>query len=150
METKELAEKYIDMKFNELEMETKKLMPEDYVVTNGVDHAHLLTRDLNKAINTKQDLTEKYRLAVEEELKANLLYEHSYDDMMLNTDFEEVLDKSRPTADDKKAYIKTELCDLYDNKKYTSEKVSMLRKQIEVVDNRISSEKLTLRLILKL
>lgn len=150
METKNLTEKYMDLRFKKLELETKKLVPEDLEVNSGLDHAVLLTRELDENINSKLVLIEDLRIATEEELKASLIYEHAYDDLMLNTDFSEVLGTNKPTVAQKDAYIRTELSDLYDAKKISGEKVSMIKKQVDVVDNRISSDKMRLRLILKL
>ncbi len=143
-------EKYLNLKFKKLELECKKLVPEDFEVTNSVDHAHLLTKTMDTAINHKISLTEELRVAIEEELRAELIYEHEYDNLMLNTDFSEVLNTKKPTVAQKDAYIRTELAELYDNKKITGENVSMIRKQIDAVDDSISSEKMKLRLILKL
>lgn len=134
------------VKFNELKLKELETQP-DIEVKNNLDHAIVVTRSFQEMINLKQELTLKLKEAAEKEITAKLNYEQEFNERLLNTKFEEELNKSRPNKDEKEAYIHNQIKEIYAEKIITEENTKIIKRQLELIDNRISLEKTILNLV---
>ena len=115
-------------------------------VTDNTSHAYIVVQELAALIDQKQDLINNLQEAIETEITATLDYEHRYNTKLLNTDFPEVLGEAKPNKDKKEAWIHEQLQTEYDAKQIAEENTKIIRKQIELLDNRISLEKYIIQL----
>lgn len=60
---------------------------------------------INEVISEKENWIKELAKANEELVSATVNYKMVQAELWLDTDFEEVLDKKRPTVDEKKAYV---------------------------------------------
>ena len=134
------------VKFNELKLKELETQP-DIEVKNNLDHAIVVTTSFQEMINLKQELTLKLKEAAEKEITAKLNYEQEFNERLLNTKFEEKLNKSRPNKDEKEAYIHNQIKEIYAEKIITEENTKIIKRQLELIDNRISLEKTILNLV---
>lgn len=134
------------VKFNELNLKELETQP-DIEVTNNLDHAVIVTTSFKEMINLKQELTNQLKEATEKEITAKLNYEQEFNERLLNTKFEEELNKSRPNKDEKEAYIHNQIKEIYAEKIITEENTKIIKRQLELIDNRISLEKTILNLV---
>ena len=141
---------YADLAFKNYKLDKAIVLPTNFEVNDNLDQANLLVNELNKLINIKQDFLNDLRIAMQDEVKANLKYDHEFNKLLLETDFKAALNESRPTVNMKEAYINEQIKDLYDNKVIIGERVKMLKKMIDLVDERINSENKKINLFLKL
>lgn len=133
---------YDDLKLKYLTLEKLEVC-ENYTPKEnnleGVIQAEI--NNISLLVNKKQDLIQELTQAIEEETRVTLEYDHKYNDKLLNTDFKEVLQESRPNKDQKEAHIVESLKELYDAKEIAIANTKLLRKQLELIDDRISLEK---------
>ena len=134
------------VKFNELKLKELETQP-DIEVKNNLDHAIVVTTSFQEMINLKQELTRKLKEAAEKEITAKLNYEQEFNERLLNTTFEEKLNKSRPNKDEKEAYIHNQIKEIYAEKIITEENTKIIKRQLELIDNRISLEKTILNIV---
>lgn len=134
------------VKFNELNLKELETQP-DIEVTTNLDHAIVITTSFQEMINLKQELTNQLKEAAEKEIAAKLKYEQEFNEKLLNTNFEDVLKKSRPNKDEKEAYIHNQIKEIYAEKIITEENTKIIKRQLELIDNRISLEKTILNLV---
>lgn len=91
--------------------------------------------------------------AVNSEISLKLDYEHKYNEKLisptLTAEVKEATGDSRPTAAMKDAYIVEQLKTEYDNLELAKNNKSLIRKDLELLDNQISLEKYVMQLILK-
>ena len=100
-----------------------------------------------KTIETSYDDLQLETLKLEKlPERLTLEYNHKFNDATLHCNFAEVLDKSRPTKDDKEAHIIETNKELYDAMKIAEENTIMIKKYLDMIDNRISLEKTIIRL----
>lgn len=98
-------------------------------------------KNLTDLINKKQEVIENLEATLIDEVNVNIDYQHKYDDMLLSVDFPEVLNEKRPNKEKKEAYINNKLKGDYDNKELLDVKVHIIKKQLELLDNRINLER---------
>lgn len=134
------------VKFNELNLKEYQINTDVEVITN-LDHAVIVTTSFKEMINLKQELTNQLKEAAEKEITAKLNYEQEFNERLLNTKFEEELNKSRPNKDEKEAYIHNQIKEIYAEKIITEENTKIIKRQLELIDNRISLEKTILNLV---
>ena len=134
------------VKFNELKLKELETQP-DIEVNNNLDHAVIVTTSFKEMINLKQELTNQLKEAAEKEITAKLNYEQEFNERLLNTKFEEELNKSRPNKDEKEAYIHNQIKEIYAEKIITEENTKIIKRQLGLIDNRISLEKTILNLV---
>ncbi len=134
------------VKFNELNLKELQTQP-DIEVTTNLDHAIVVTTSFQEMINLKQELTLNLKEAAEKEITAKLKYEQEFNEKLLNTNFEDVLKKSRPNKDEKEAYIHNQIKEIYAEKIITEENTKIIKRQLDLIDNRISLEKTILNLV---
>ena len=134
------------VKFNELNLKEYQINTDMEVNTN-LDHAVMVTTSFKEMINLKQELTNQLKEAAEKEITAKLNYEQEFNERLLNTKFEEKLNKSRPNKDEKEAYIHNQIKEIYAEKIITEENTKIIKRQLELIDNRISLEKTILNLV---
>ena len=104
------------------------------------------TTNLALLLNKKQDLIQELAEAIETETRLTLEYDHKSNKLLLETDFPEVLNDKRPTVAMKDGYIMEQLHDLYDAKVIAEENTKLLRKHLDLVDNRINLERTIINL----
>lgn len=146
MEFKTFETEYDDLKLKYLTLTKVPELAEDFTPEDESDINKVRINNLVLLLNKKQDLIKELTESIEKETKLTLEYDHKFNDALLHVDFSEVLDKSRPTNGEKEAYIIEENKVLFDAKKVAEEETKILRKHLELVDNRISLEKTVLRL----
>ena len=134
------------VKFNELNLKEYQIKTDMEVNTN-LDHAVMVTTSFKEMINLKQELTNQLKEAAEKEITAKLKYEQEFNEKLLNTNFEDVLKKSRPNKDEKEAYIHNQIKEIYAEKIITEENTKIIKRQLDLIDNRISLEKTILNLV---
>lgn len=134
------------VKFNELNLKEYQINT-DIEVTTNLDHAVMVTTSFKEMINLKQELTNQLKEAAEKEITAKLKYEQEFNEKLLNTNFEDVLKKSRPNKDEKEAYIHNQIKEIYAEKIITEENTKIIKRQLDLIDNRISLEKTILNLV---
>lgn len=146
METKDAKIETKEVKLNNLELKELPIL-EKMEVKDNLDQAVLVTQSFSEMINAKQALTQQLKESVEKEIQAKLEYQRQFDDQLVNTDFETVLNKSRVNKDEKESYIRNQIRTAYEEKVITEENTKIIKKQLEVLDNRISLEKTILGLV---
>ena len=145
-ETKTLETQYEDLKLKTLKLEKLPELCKNCEPKNDQDLITVEVSNLTGLLNKKQELLNDLREAVETETRLTLEYEHNFNDAILHCNFAEVLDKSRPTKDDKEAHIIETNKELYDAKKIAEENTSMIKKYLDMIDSRLSLEKTIIRL----
>lgn len=145
-ETKTLETQYEDLKLKTLKLEKLPELCKNFEPKNDQDLITVEVSNLTGLLNKKQELLNDLREAVETETRLTLEYEHKFNDAILHCNFAEVLDKSRPTKDDKEAHIIETNKELYDAKKIAEENTSMIKKYLDMIDSRLSLEKTIIRL----
>jgi len=116
-----------------------------------------------QTILKKEDPTDKLSQKIEEKLKANeqltcaindyislkLSYKQKSNELLLTTNFKEVLDESRPTVAMKEAWIENQLFDLKMEMEMAKENVKIITRDIELLDDYIKLYELKTRMELK-
>lgn len=100
-------------------------------------------------INKKHDKTKELTKAIANEAEQQVNYLHKYNDKLLNTNFKEATGESRPTVAMKEAYIQEELKEDYDNLKQAETRTKIIRRDIELLNDRIRLEEYIIKLELK-
>ena len=107
-------------------------------------------KPLGKLLNCKKEKMDELKDAVNSEVSLKLDYEHKYNQLLLSPDLtdkvKEATDESRPTSKQKEAYIIEELKTEYDDLELAKSNTSLIRKDLEYIDNIISAEKYALQL----
>lgn len=107
-------------------------------------------KSLSKLLNCKKEKMDELKDAVNSEVSLKLDYEHKYNQLLLSPDLtdkvKEATNDSRPTAKQKEAYIVEELKTEYDDLELAKQNTSLIRKDLEYIDNIISAEKYALQL----
>lgn len=95
-------------------------------------------------IDTKKDLIEELKKKKNEYTKTNIEYKKEKCKLMLETNFEEVLGKSRPTVGEKEAYVDLNTIDMREKKELLYNEIEYLKLQIELCNDEIELECLRL------
>ena len=107
-------------------------------------------KPLGKLLNMKKEKIDELNDAVNSEVSLRLDYEHKYNQLLLSSDLtdkvKEATSESRPTSKMKEAYIVEELKTEYDDLELAKSNTSLIRKDLEYIDNIISAEKYALQL----
>ncbi len=107
-------------------------------------------KPLGKLLNMKKEKIDELNDAVNSEVSLRLDYEHKYNQLLLSSDLtdkvKEATGESRPTSKMKEAYIVEELKTEYDDLELAKSNTSLIRKDLEYIDNIISAEKYALQL----
>lgn len=107
-------------------------------------------KPLGKLLNMKKEKIDELNDAVNSEVSLRLDYEHKYNQLLLSSDLtdkvKEATGESRPTSKMKEAYIVEELKTEYDDLELAKSNTSLIRKDLEYIDNIISAEKYSLQL----
>ena len=107
-------------------------------------------KPLGKLLNMKKEKIDELNDAVNSEVSLRLDYEHKYNQLLLSSDLtdkvKEATGESRPTSKMKEAYIVEELKTEYDDLELAKQNTSLIRKDLEYIDNIISAEKYALQL----
>lgn len=115
----------------------------------GVDCTELFDDLLEQKAAKIQELKD----AVNSEVSAKLDYEHKFNEQLLSADLtdkvKEATGESRPTSKMKEAFIVEQLKTEYDTMELAKNNSSLIRKDIELLDNRISLEKYVMQLKLR-
>ena len=104
-------------------------------------------------LNMKNRKIEALQEAVNSETTLKLDYEHKYNEWLISPELTEKVKEhtgeSRPTVDMKKAYIIEQLKTEYDDLKIAEANSSLIRRDLELIDNLLSAEKYVLNLELQ-
>jgi hypothetical protein len=146
METKNksIETSYEDLKLKDLTLDKLEIC--EHYTPKDKDGVQVQINEYSMLVNKKQELTQELTEAVETETRFVLEYDHRYNDLLLKTDFEEVLNVKRPSVSMKEAWLVEQLHDLYDAKKIAEENTRALKRHIDFVENRISFERMVIRL----
>ena len=94
---------------------------------------------LDTLLKLKESKTNKLNEALVALNKANIEYSEKSHEIMLKTDFKEVLNESRPTVAQKEAYIDNELKKVVASVKTEETNVEVLKNEIRVLDASIKA-----------
>lgn len=104
-------------------------------------------------LNMKNEKLKELKDAVNSEVSLRLDYEHKFNKELLSGNLtdnvKEATGESRPTAKQKEAYIIEKLSKEYDELEMAKNNTSIIRKDLEYLDNVISAEKYALQLQIK-
>lgn len=92
-------------------------------------------------IEQKRKLIEQLKEKKNEYTKLNIKYKEKKCKLMLETNFEEVLGKSRPTVGEKEAYIDLNTLTMREEKELLYNEIEYLRLQIELCNDEIELNK---------
>ena len=84
----------------------------------------------NKLIKELNDTRNKF-------IKADIKYRRKKARMMVECDFVTLLNKSRPTVDEKKAYIELKTLNLKEKKELLNNKIKHLENEITICDDKL-------------
>ena len=73
-------------------------------------------------------------------LNSDIKYKETKCRLLLETDFATILNKSRPTVDDKKAYVDLNTLDLKKEKESLAIKIKTLELKLDLLNNKIDFE----------
>lgn len=105
---------------------------------------------LSIMINNKQDKLEELRAAINDEINLKLTYLHKSNNIRIKHDLKEILGLSKvPTEKQVQAYIDTELRDDFELLKIAEANTKLIKRQLNLIDDRISLEKYVIQLELK-
>ena len=93
-----------------------------------------------KAIEEKKSLIKQFKDKKDEYVETDIEYKSLKAKLLLETDFNEVLNKSRPTVDDKKAYVDLMSIDLKKKKDLLYNEIKVLELEIDLYNDIIQLE----------
>lgn len=102
--------------------------------------------NLGLLINIKQDLIQDLTEAIETETRLTLEYNHKYNKLLLTTDFKEELQEARPTGAMKESWLVEKLHELYDAKIIAEKNTKLIRKHLDLLEDRIKLERTIIQL----
>lgn len=88
-------------------------------------------------IEQKEKLIEELSSLKEKYLKADIKYRRKKCRMLLECNFEEILQKSRPTVAEKDAYVELKTLNLKEKRDSIKNKIKIKELEIEICDNKI-------------
>ena len=100
-------------------------------------------------INNKHDKLIELKKQIKNETNLQLTYLHKYNDKLLHTNFKAATGESRPTVAMKEAYIQERLREDYDNLKIAETKTKIIKKEMDLLNDRIRLEEYLIKLELK-
>lgn len=106
-----------------------------------------MIKEYEKILNDKKSKMEELKKAIEEEHESHIKYKHEYNKKMLIIDT--LIEKARPTVDEKKAYIIESLNKEYDDWKTNVMNVELLNKDIEILNQELKGIEYKIKLELK-
>ena len=110
-------------------------------------------QSLTDLLNIKNKKLDELKDAINSEVSLRLDYEHKFNKELLSSvltdNVKEASGESRPTAKMKEAYIIEKLSVEYDELEIAKHNTSIIRKDLEYLDNIISAQKYSLQLQLK-
>lgn len=110
-------------------------------------------QSLTDLLNIKNKKLDELKDAINSEVSLRLDYEHKFNKELLSSDLtdnvKEASGESRPTAKIKEAYIIEKLSVEYDELEIAKHNTSIIRKDLEYLDNIISAQKYSLQLQIK-
>ena len=105
---------------------------------------------LTDSLNLKNEKLEELKDAVNSEVSLRLDYEHKFNKELLSANLtdnvKEATGESRPAAKQKEAYITEKLSKIYDEMEIAKNNTSIIRKELDYLDNIISAQKYALQL----
>ena len=105
---------------------------------------------LSIMINNKQDKLDELRAAINDELNIKLTYLHKSNGIRIKPDLKDEIGLSKaPTEKQTQAYIDTELQKDFEALKIAEENTKLIKRQLDLIDDRISLEKYAIQLELK-
>lgn len=94
-----------------------------------------------KILKKKENVIEQIATTRDEYLKANREYKKEKCKLMLETDFETILNKSRPTVDEKNAYVDLNTLHLKEEKDKKYNEIKYLEMKLELINDNIELKK---------
>lgn len=118
------------------------------VVNNTGEVSPITT--LSIMINNKQDKLDELRAAINDELNLKLTYLHKSNSVKIKPDLKEVIGLSKnPTEKQIQAYIEETYREDFEALQIAEENTKLIKRQLDLIDDRISLEKYALRLELR-
>ena len=93
------------------------------------------TERLQQVIGEKKIKNAQLNFAINDYTSLKLQYLKKSNDLLLQTDFEEVLGKKRPTVAEKEAYIENALFILKSEVEIAKENVNSIKRDIDILNN---------------
>ena len=105
---------------------------------------------LSIMVNKKQEKLDELRAAINDELNLKLTYLHHSNEVRINPGLKDVMGLTKnPTEKQVQAYIEETFKDDFDALKIAEENTKLIKRQLELIDNRISLEKYAIQLELR-
>ena len=101
---------------------------------------------LNQVIGEKKIKNAQLNFAINDYTSLKLQYLQKNNDLLLNTDFEEVLGKKRPTVGEKEAYIENKLFTLKSELTIAKENVASIKRDIDILNDEIKLYELEIQM----
>jgi len=107
------------------------------------------TDKLCQIMSEKRVKNTQLNFAINDYTSLKLQYLQKSNDLLLNTDFEEVLGKKRPTVGEKEAYIENALFTLKSELTIAKENVNSIKRDIELLNDEIRLYELEIQMRLQ-
>lgn len=91
-----------------------------------------------KLLEDKTNLIEEIKEAKNNYTKANIEYKETKCKLLIETDFKEELNSSRPTVDEKNAYVDLKTLELREKKELLYNEIKYLELKLELLNDKIS------------
>ena len=95
------------------------------------------TDRMEQCINEKKLKTEELNAAMDDYISLKLQYAQKNNELLLTTNFKEVLNESKPTVAMKEAWIENQLFDLKTELNIAEVNVKTIKKAIEIINDEI-------------
>ena len=93
-----------------------------------------------KILEEKNKLIEQLNETRKKFIKADIKYRRKKCRIMLECNFEEILQKSRPTVAEKEAYVELKTLNLKEKKEFLHSEIKKLELEISLCDNKLEVE----------
>ena len=107
------------------------------------------TDKLCQIISEKRVKNTQLNFAINDYTSLKLQYSQKSNDLLLNTNFEEVLVKKRPTVGEKEAYIENKLFTLKSELTIAKENINSIKRDIDILNDEIRLYELESRMRLQ-
>ena len=104
------------------------------------------TEALDNVLGEKKIKNAQLNFAINDYPSLKLQYLQKNNNLLLNTDFEEVLGKTRPTVGEKEAYIETQLFTLKSELEIAKENVASIKRDIDLLNDELKAYDLLIKM----
>ena len=107
------------------------------MLTDQIEYDMDATDRMFQVIGEKRIKNAQLNFAINDYTSLKLQYSQKNNNLLLNTDFEEVLGKKRPTVAEKEAYIETQLVTLKSELTIAKENINSIKRDIDILNDEL-------------